>query len=367
MSTPYDSLLLTGATGLVGRHTLPRLLAADRNLHVFVLVRDRTAWRAQAATGSIPAGRVTPLEGDITEPGLGFGRPVRRALQHRVHTVLHAAADTVFSRPLDEARCVNTAGTAHLLELAAGWPGVRRFVQVSTAFVAGRLSGPVSERDNGGGAGFVNGYEQSKYEAEALVRSGSVPWVVVRPSAIVSDGADGHVSQFNAVHRALRLYHNGLASMMPGEVANPVDVVTADYVADCVSRLVAAADVEGLTFHACAGTAALGLGDLLDEAYAVWCESPEWKRRAIPRPALTDLATYRLFERAVEDTGDARLRAITRSLSHFVPQLALPKRFDTTMMDALMERPAPAPSLFWPRTVRYLVDTRWAAASRRAA
>ena len=367
MSTPYDSVLLTGATGLVGRHMLPRLLAADRDLHVFVLVRDLTAWRAQAATGSIPAGRVTPLGGDITEPGLGFGRPVLRALQHRVHTVVHAAADTVFSRPLDEARGVNTAGTAHLLELAAGWPGVRRFVQVSTAFVAGRLSGHVAERDNGAGAGFVNGYEQSKYEAEALVRSGPLPWVVVRPSAIVSDGAGGHVSQFNAVHRALRLYHNGLASMMPGEAANPVDVVTADYVADCVTRLVPAPDVEGLTFHACAGPAALGLGDLLDRAYAVWCESPEWKRRAIPRPALTDLATYRLFERAVEDTGDARLRAITRSLSHFVPQLALPKHFDTTATDDLMGHPAPDPSGFWPRMIRFLLDSRWAADARRAA
>jgi thioester reductase-like protein len=367
MSTPYDSVLLTGATGLVGRHTLPRLLAADRELRVFVLTRDLPAWRARAATRSIPAGRVTPLEGDITEPGLGFGRAVRRALQNRVHTIVHAAADTVFSRPLDEARSVNTAGTAHLLELAAGWPGVRRFVQVSTAFVAGRLRGHVPERDNGAGAGFVNGYEQSKYEAEALVRNGPVPWVVVRPSAIVSDGADGHVSQFNAVHRALRLYHNGLASMMPGEASNPVDVVTADYVADSVTRLVAAPDVEGLTFHACAGAAALGLGELLDRAYAVWCESPEWKRRAIPRPALTDLATYQLFERTVEDTGDARLRAITRSLSHFVPQLALPKRFDTTVMDALMERPAPAPADFWPRMIRCLVDSQWAAASRRAA
>jgi hypothetical protein len=50
-----------------------------------------------------------------------------------------------------------------------------------------------------------------------------------------------------------------------------------------------------------------------------------------------------------------------------VPQLALPKRFDTTVMDALMERPAPEPSRFWPRMIRCLVDSQWAAASRRAA
>jgi thioester reductase-like protein len=367
MTTPYDSVLLTGATGLVGHNTLPRLLAADPGLHVFILTRDRASWLARAATAAIPNGRVTPLEGDLTDSGLGLGRPVRRALRNRVHTVVHAAADTVFSRPLDEARSVNTTGTAHLLELAAGWPGMRRFVQVSTAFVAGRLRGRVTERDNGAEAGFVNGYEQSKYEAEALVRGGPVPWVVVRPSVIVCDGADGRVTQFNAVHRALRLYHSGLASMMPGDESSPLDVVSVDYVADCVARLAAAPNVEGATFHACAGAAALGLGHLLDHAYAIWCESQEWRRRGIPRPALTDLATYRLFERSVEDTGDARLRAITQSLSHFVPQLALPKHFDTTATDDLMGHPAPDPSGFWPRMIRFLLDSRWAADARRAA
>ena len=36
------------------------------------------------------------------------------------------------------------------------------------------------------------------------------------------------------------------------------------------------------------------------------------------------------LERTVEATADTRLRRITHSLSHFAPQLALPKRFDTT-------------------------------------
>ena len=173
--------------------------------------------------------------------------------------------------------------------------------------------------------------------------------------------------QYNAVHRALRLYRTGLASMMPGREDNPVDFVPADYVADCTATMVRTPGIEGSTFHVCTGDRAITLGGLLDQAYAIWSESPEWSRRAIPRPALTDLDTYRLFERSVEDTGDARLCAITKSLSHFVPQLALPKWFDTTRTEAVTGRPPPSALDFWPVVIRYLVLSNWAAEARRAA
>lgn len=367
MTTHSDSVLVTGATGLVGSHTLVRLLDTLPGAHFFVLTRDLELWRTRAREFGVPTRRVTPLEGDITQPGLGLGRVVRRALQNRIRIVVHAAADTVFSRPLDEARVVNTDGTANVLDLAQDWRSLTRYVQISTAFVAGRRCGTVLERDNGTDWGFVNGYEQSKFEAERLVRGSSLPWAIVRPSAIVCDGADGHVSQFNAVHRALRLYHNGLASMMPGDDSNPVDIVSVDYVADCIAVVATAPRVELRTFHACAGSGAIRLGDLLDEAYAVWSEAPSWKRRAIPRPALTDLDTYRLFERAVEQTGDSRLVAITRSLSHFVPQLGMPKDFDTSEMEMVTGRAPPSAAGFWPSMIRYLIRSQWAVEARRAA
>ncbi len=87
----------------------------------------------------------------------------------------------------------------------------------------------------------------------------------------------------------------------------------------------------------------------------------------MPKPALTDLDTYRLFEQSVEQTGDARLKAITRSLSHFVPQLALPKEFDTSGTEALTRRPPPSAGSFWPEVVHYLLRSNWAAEARRAA
>lgn len=367
MDARRDAILLTGATGLVGTHLLRRLLSDGRGRHVYALVRDLDRWRAHCDAEGLPLDRVTPVAGDLTRTGAGLGSEAREMSFGRVRTVVHAAADTVFSRPLEEARRVNTVGTLRALELATRIPALRRFVHVSTAFVAGRREGHVVEGDAAGAHGFVNGYEQSKAEAEELVRASGLPWVVVRPSAIVCDDVRGAVSQLNAVHRALRLYHGGLASMMPGEEDNPVDLVPADWVVACIARVVDAPEVEGRTFHACSGDRALRLGPLLDEAYRVWSECPDWRRRGIPRPALTDLATYRLFERTVEQTGDARLRAITDSLSHFVPQLAMPKTFDTKAAEALVGRRPPDPAVFWPRMIRHLIRSRWAADARRAA
>jgi len=367
MTARNDAFFVTGATGLVGGPTLQRLLAEERGAHAFVLVRDPARWRAHATDRRLDRGRITPLRGDVTEPGLGLGPRVRDVLRARVRVVVHCAADTVFSRPLEQARAVNAEGTAHVAELAATWPRLTRFLHVSTAFVAGRRVGRIAEGLDDGSAGFVNHYERSKHEAERIVAASALPWALVRPGVIACDGPDGRVSRLGAVHRALRLYHNGLASMMPGEASNRIDVVSADWVARCVTSVALAEGVEGGVFHACSGERARGLGALLDDAYAVWSECPEWRRRAIAPPALTDLDTYRLFEDAVRETGDARLSAITRSLSHFVPQLALPKTFDTARMESVVGGPPPDPSTFWAAMIRNLVAVRWAPDARHAA
>lgn len=360
-------LFVTGATGLIGRNALARLLRADPDLHAFVLVRDRDRWSHAAHVAGIDPARATAVDGDLTRSGLGFDSRVREALGAQVTTVLHAAADTTFSNPLADARRVNTDGTANVLELAREWPGLERFVHVSTAFVVGRRTGIIREQEYDPDPGFVNHYEQSKFEAEGLVRTSSTPWVVIRPSTVVCDSESGTVSQFNAVHRSLRLYHSGLAPMLPASDTSAVDLVTTEHVADCVCTLTKTRGIEGRTFHVCAGSGAIELREMLDVAAGVWARSEEWRRKSISPPALTDLETYRLFERTVEETGDARLRAITKSLSHFVPQLALPKMFDTSGTESVMSRPSPRVSSFWEPMVRHLIESRWAAAVRRAA
>jgi long-chain acyl-CoA synthetase len=351
------ALFVTGATGLVGSGVLRRLLRRDPGRTAYVLVRDPTRLRA-GRLGST----VVPLVGVLTRPGLGLDRHTRRELRRRVGLVVHAAADTCFSRSLSRARAVNRDGTARVLDLWDGGAELRRFVHVSTAFVAGCRTGVIREDDRPAEA-WVNAYERSKTEAEALVRGSGAPWVIARPSTIACDGPSGVVTQVNAVHRALRLHHAGLASILPGREDSPVDLIPADHVWGGVASLVLEPGVEGETVHLCAGDGALALGELLERAHAAWAEVEGWRRRGVSRPVLTDLDTYRLFEQSVEETGDPRLRRITRSFAHFVPQLALPKRFDTTRADALPGGPAPPVASYWDRILRDLRDRLWAGAS----
>ncbi|MFL5576590.1 MAG: SDR family oxidoreductase [Gemmatimonadaceae bacterium] len=360
---PGPVYLVTGATGLLGGRVVRRLLRADPAARVVALAREPARWAARASALGLPAHAAAPLAGDLTRPGLGLDAAARARLAREVTGVLHLAADTTFSRPLDEARAVNGEGTRRLLELAGELPAAGRVAFVSTAFVAGRLTGRVPEAAHDGAAGWVNAYEQSKWEAEGLVRAwgddARREWVILRSSTVVCDDAGGGVTQLNAVHRALRLYHGGLAAMMPGTPESALDVVPADYVADAVAALAFRHDLAGQTLHLCAGDRAYPLDALLDETYELWARCPAWRRKGIARPALTDAATYARFEGAVEETGDARLRGVTRSLSHFIPQLALPKRFDTTRADRALGRAAPAPREYWGRMIGRLIETGW--------
>lgn len=359
-SSGATTILVTGATGLLGRAVVGRLLAADARLHVLALARDpRRVARVAAADGW--GARVIALRGDVTAPGLGLDADARARIAREVSAVLHCAADTAFSHPLDEARAVNTAGTRHLLDLAADWPRAPRFAYVSTAFVAGRMTGDVAERAHDATGGWVNGYEQSKWEAEALVRAHAADWVVLRPSTIVSDH-DGTVREVNAVHRALRVYHAGLAAMLPWAPGASLEVVPGDWAADAIARLALAPGHAGRTFHLCAGTGALPIEEMLDRTWEVWAAiDPAWRARAIARPALADLATWTLFEEGVRETGNARLARVLAALSHFAPQLALPKRFDTSATLAALGAAAPPVHRWWDRMLRRLLAAGWVA------
>lgn len=355
-----DVLLATGAGGMLGSRALARLLRADRTLRAIVLVRDPGRWRslASARFGSA-AERVRPVAGDVRKPGLGLSSEDRAAATGSTTTILHAAADIVFSRTLEEARDTNVIGTEHVLDVADACPLLRRFTYVSTAFVAGRSRGRIPEAPLHDVPGWVNPYERSKHEAEAVVRAARPEATIVRSSTVVFDRAEARIPQFNAAHKALRLLHGGLVPMMPGAEDTPVDLVPADFVADGIARLTLSESARGRTFHLCAGDGALALGDLLASCWAEFGRDAGWRIKAIPPPALVDIDTYRLFERTVEQTADAGLRRASRGLSHFIPHLAYPKRFVTTAATAELGRCAPSVADYWPDLLRHLIRLDW--------
>jgi hypothetical protein len=155
------------------------------------------------------------------------------------------------------------------------------------------------------------------------------------------------------------LLHRGLVPMIATAPQASVDLVPADYVAGAIAALAVRHDLAGRTLHLCAGAGALAVPDLLESTWEVFARNPAWRRKALPRPVLTDLATYALLERSIDQTGDEMLQRAVRGLSHFAPQLALPKRFETAGADALLGAPAPPVGAYWARVVEHLLAVRW--------
>jgi thioester reductase-like protein len=275
------SVLITGATGFVGMEVLARYLErTDKRIFALVRAPDDEAARERidgvltnlfGSRAKRYADRVRPVAGELTAPGLGLGERRSRALAKEVSTIVHSAASVSFALPLDEARAINLEGTRRMIEFAelaaAHGDGLQRYGHVSTAYVAGTHDGRFSETDLDVGQDFNNSYEQSKFEAEKLVREHpNLPVTIMRPSIVVGDRRNGWTSAFNVLYWPLRAFARGMFEAVPAVESAPVDVVSVDYVADGIYELCEGQGGIGETYHLTAGAKASTIGEIAQMA-----------------------------------------------------------------------------------------------------
>jgi uncharacterized protein YbjT (DUF2867 family) len=183
-----STILVTGASGFVGRHMIPVLLAGGHR--IVALVRTPTA-------GETVLGRLTPEERAAVEWRIGdvTGPQDLPAAMAGVDSVLHLVAiPRDWSRGADMRR-INTEGTRNVVE-AMRVAGVARLVHMGALGVEDdpRLQ-----------------YASSKAKAERLVRESGLDWTILRPSIQFGEG-DGF---FNIIANLVR--------MSPGLVPVPGD------------------------------------------------------------------------------------------------------------------------------------------------
>ena len=141
-------------------------------------------------------------------PDCGLNDADRQQLCTETTRVIHCAATVRFDHTLEEARHMNVDGTRKMLDFAASMHSLKSFIYVGTAYVAGEREGLILESELNVGQRYRNTYEQTKAEAEALVRSrqGSLPSVILRPSIIVGDSETGVTSSFKMLYWPLKIY-----------------------------------------------------------------------------------------------------------------------------------------------------------------
>jgi UDP-glucose 4-epimerase len=188
MTNDRPIVLVTGATGFVGRYLLP--------------VLERNGWAVRAAVR-----RPSGLQNEVVVDSIGAGTDWRAALAG-VDAVVHLAARVHHPNDRDAEQLYRDLNIDGTLQLAHGAiaAGVKQFVFASTALVYGRNNDgrpPFSEDDE---LTPHNPYSRSKVEAEAglksLAQGHAMGVTVVRPPLVYGAGAKGN---FALLVKAARL------------------------------------------------------------------------------------------------------------------------------------------------------------------
>ncbi len=357
------AVLLTGATGFVGMEVLTRWLErGDSRVYALVRADDDEAAAERLRPGLESAfgdeggdpERLTAIAGDVQKPDLGLSPDTLERVCREVDVVVHSAASVSFTLGLDESRAINVEGTRNVLDFALRCDHIERFTYVSTAYVAGTHSGTFHEYQLAEGQEFRNAYEQSKFEAEQLVRSHRrrLPVQVLRPSIVVGERGSGWTSSFNVLYGPLKAFARGAVPAVPAKADSPVDVVPVDYVADATYELSSRGPTG--TYHLVAGRHATTVGKLIELA------SKHFQKE--PPPTFPPQVYKRVVYPLVLRGAGERTRKGLEKLAVFFPYFSMKVRYDDRRAREQLEpagiRVTPVDGYFH-RLLDYAQESHW--------
>ncbi|HZU82958.1 MAG TPA: SDR family oxidoreductase [Polyangiaceae bacterium] len=337
------NVLLTGATGLLGAQIMRRILLDCPRSRLSLLVRpkpgaaadDRARELLGRALGHDESerlrDRVDVVAGDISLAGMGLSAQDARSLESRVDHVIHCAATIRFDLPLGVARRHNTYGTRNVLDFCERLPRSSRLDYIGTAYVAGRRSGVVREDELDVGQRFWNSYEQTKMEAEALVRRFAErrPAAIYRPSIIVGDSRTGETATFQGLYQLVSLYMRRLVLAIPADPSTHPDLVPVDYVVDALFALMNTRRSIGRCFHLAAGA---GNTCSFDELLSMTAEFTK-----VEPPPYVSFETYHRFVKPLFRAFLwGKKRAAAMKGEYYLPYLSSKMVFDKSNTDALL-------------------------------
>jgi thioester reductase-like protein len=345
-----DHVFLTGGTGFLGSEIMRRILEAHPRTRLALLVRSTTRETARerverllvrmfgTADAARHAARVEVVEGDISLRGAGMDSERTARLAEHIDHVIHCAAAVRFDLPLDVARRDNTEGTRNILTFAERLPHLARFDYIGTAFVAGDRRGIIREDELDVGQRFHNSYQQTKMEAERLVRDFAErhPTAIYRPSIIVGNSKTGETTTFQGFYQALRYYRRlfggKIVVLLPVDPYTPFDLVPVDYVVDALFALIASGKSIGGCFHLTSGP---GKTCTLDEILKMLADFT-----GVKQPPYVSKRAYEWVLRPVLATlmfWDSRAEVVRRAEQAYMPFCWSNLIFDKARTDTALE------------------------------
>ena len=281
---------VTGATGFIGRHLVEELMKRDGT--IYVLVREGSRGKVDTLADRLGAeGRIVPVPGDLSKPGLGVD-----GFDERIDHLFHLAA--MYDVEADEEASVkaNVEGTRHAIEFSNAHD-VGRFHHASSIAVAGSYKGVFQEDMFDEDQKLPHHYHRTKYESERLVRdSVQAKTLIFRPGIVVGHSETGAMDKIDGPYYFFKLIQklrNALPQWVPlaGPEGGQTNIVPVDFVARALDHIahMPDEDLPGDTFHL-VNPEPMSVGGALN-TFARAAHAPQFAMRidsnltnAIPKP-----------------------------------------------------------------------------------
>lgn len=323
------SVLITGATGFIGKVLVEKLLRSCKGIDkIYIIVRPKkgngTEKRFSTFKNSIvfdnlrqknPSSleKLIAFEGDLmNSPLAGISDENIKTLRENVNFVFHCAASVKFDEPLITAIKINTISTRNLLDLAESFTYLEAFVHVSTAFsntnqkaIYEKIYEPIfdyktaiafvenhryeelDELDKFAMTTFPNTYIFSKNLTEQLVldKSRKFPIAIVRPSIVCPSHLEpkpGWVDTTNGPMGVLVGASSGLLRTVHGCSKIVPDLIPCDFVVNAMivaGASVAMSENKELKIYNCTSSKQLPVSwdDFLELSREVYKKYPSTK------------------------------------------------------------------------------------------
>lgn len=284
------TIFMTGATGFIGSNLAVRFL--ERGYNLKLLVREMNVdirSRIDKVFSNLLTGdkynelkeKIEVIKGDITHRYLGMAKRDLVRIGDEVQDIFHCAASVSFEdKNKKMIKRQNVDGTRNILELARKLK-IKNFHYMSTAYVAGQRKGIAYEDELDKGQRFNNIYEESKFEAEKLVREYQdryrIRSSIYRPAVVIGDSNTGRTSNFfgfygliKNLYLLLEMFKRDLAKegrrskaagvsfkngvlhiplCVPAIANKTLNLVPVDYIIEVILHLYDQKNCYGKTFH----------------------------------------------------------------------------------------------------------------------